>query len=117
MKHMVLDLALAGSLLAATSVAAGGQAPVRPAGPAPQAVPAQPTGASMLDDPQQTARRIPVTDAREALAKGEAVLVDVRAKEAFAASHAQGAISLPLWEIGARFAELPKDKLIITYCT
>lgn len=63
------------------------------------------------------ARRITVADARQALAKNEAVLVDVRPKEAYDAEHAQGALLLPLGEIPTRAAELPKDKLIITYCT
>ncbi len=80
-----------------------------PALAAPQETPAAPT--------QDTARRISVAEARQALAKGEAVLVDVRAKEAYDASHAQGAISLPLSELGSRAGELPKDKLVITYCT
>jgi hypothetical protein len=76
---------------------------------APAAIPAAPT--------QETARRIPVAEARQALAKGEAVLVDVRPKESYDASHAQGAISLPLSDLGSRAGELPKDKLVITYCT
>lgn len=63
------------------------------------------------------ARRISGEEARQAVAKGEAVLVDVRAKEAYEAGHAKGAISLPLSDVPARAGELPKDKLIITYCT
>jgi 3-mercaptopyruvate sulfurtransferase SseA len=66
---------------------------------------------------QDTARRISATEARQALAKGEAVLVDVRPQEAYNASHAQGAISLPLSDLGSRAGELPKNKLVITYCT
>lgn len=63
------------------------------------------------------ARRVTVTDAREALAKGTAVLVDVRGAESYAAEHAKGALSIPVNEVAARASELPKDKLIITYCT
>lgn len=63
------------------------------------------------------ARRISVADAREALAKGTAVLVDVRAAESYAAGHAKGAVSIPVDQVAARASELPKDKLIITYCT
>jgi hypothetical protein len=66
---------------------------------------------------QETARRIPAAEARQALAKGEAVLVDVRPKESYDASHAQGALSIPLSDLGSRAGELPKDKLVITYCT
>ncbi|HEV7786549.1 MAG TPA: rhodanese-like domain-containing protein [Thermoanaerobaculia bacterium] len=102
--------AFAGGLLlamAAIPAFAAPQDPVKP--PAPAAAPAAPT--------QETARRIPAAEARQALAKGEAVLVDVRPKESYAASHAQGAISLPLSDLGSRAGELPKDKLVITYCT
>lgn len=63
------------------------------------------------------ARRVTVADAREALAKGTAVLVDVRGAESYAAEHAKGAVSIPVSEVAARASELPKDKLIITYCT
>jgi rhodanese-related sulfurtransferase len=66
---------------------------------------------------QAEARRIPVDEAQKALAKGTAVLVDVRAAEAYQAEHAKGALSIPLDQVAARAGELPKDKLIITYCT
>ncbi|HEX4960274.1 MAG TPA: rhodanese-like domain-containing protein [Thermoanaerobaculia bacterium] len=108
-------LAFAGGVLlavAATPAFAAPQNPVKPPSltPQPQApAPAAPT--------QETARRISVAEARQALAKGEAVLVDVRPKESYDASHAQGAISLPLSDLGSRAGELPKDKLVITYCT
>lgn len=62
-------------------------------------------------------RRISGEEARQAVAKGAAVLVDVRAKEAYEAGHAKGAVSLPLSDLSSRAGELPKDKLIITYCT
>lgn len=65
----------------------------------------------------QEAKRISVAEAREALAKGTAVLVDVRGTDAYQAEHAKGALSIPLAEVAGRTGELPKDKLIITYCT
>jgi rhodanese-related sulfurtransferase len=67
--------------------------------------------------PQAEAPRISVDEAREALAKGTAVLVDVRGVDAYKAEHAKGALSIPLNEVSGRAGELPKDKLIITYCT
>lgn len=84
------------------------------------------TGAFAVAQPQTTpqasadpaaARRISGEEARQAVAKGEAVLVDVRAKQAYDASHAKGAVSLPLSDLPSRAGELPKDKLVITYCT
>jgi 3-mercaptopyruvate sulfurtransferase SseA len=111
-------LALAGGVLlavAATPAFAAPQEPVKAPSPTPQSQAAAP--AATPAPTQETARRISAAEAREAVAKGKAVLVDVRPKEAYDASHAQGAISLPLSELGSRAGELPKDKLIITYCT
>jgi predicted sulfurtransferase len=102
-----------GMLLAMAAVVPAFAAPqVNPqvaAPTAPAAAPAAPT--------EESARRISATEARQALADGKAVLVDVRPKEAYDMSHAQGAISLPLSDLGSRSGELPKDKLVITYCT
>ena len=102
--------------LAAIPALAAPQEPVKtpsltpqPPAAAPAAIPTAPT--------EEMARRISVAEARQALAKGEAMLVDVRPKEGYDMSHAQGAISLPLSELGSRAGELPKDKLVITYCT
>lgn len=88
-------------------------APVRAGDQPPAETPEQPAPAPRPVE----ARRITATEAREAVAKGTAVLVDVRGAEAYAAEHAKGALSIPLHEVTARASELPKDKLIITYCT
>jgi rhodanese-related sulfurtransferase len=66
---------------------------------------------------QQDAPRISGEEAVKLAAKGEAVVVDVRAKLAWEGSHAEGAISIPSSEMAARIAELPKDKMILAYCT
>ncbi len=105
--------ALAGGLLLAIAASPAFATPQpqasAPPAPAPVAAPAAP--------PQEEARRITGIEARQALAKGAAVLVDVRSKESYNASHAEGAISIPFSDIGSRAGELPKDKLVITYCT
>ena len=53
---------------------------------------------------------------RERLARGEVVLVDVRPVEEFAASHIDGARSIPLDELERRVTELPPDREVIAYC-
>ena len=63
------------------------------------------------------AKRLTAAEAKAALEGGRAVLIDVRVKQAFDAEHAKGALSLPLAELNTRAGELPKDKLIIAYCT
>src|SRR5918995_551480 len=53
---------------------------------------------------------------RQRLARGAAVLVDVRPVEEFAAGHIEGARSIPLDELEQRMTELPADREVIAYC-
>ena len=53
---------------------------------------------------------------RARLARGEAVLVDVRPGEEFEAAHIDGARSIPLDELERRISELPPDREVIAYC-
>jgi rhodanese-related sulfurtransferase len=50
------------------------------------------------------------------LSRGDAVLVDVRPAEEYAAGHIDGARSIPLDELERRLAELPEDREVIAYC-
>jgi rhodanese-related sulfurtransferase/predicted transcriptional regulator len=50
------------------------------------------------------------------LASGEAVLIDVRPEEEFAAGHIEGAESVPLEELERRLADLPSDREVVAYC-
>jgi rhodanese-related sulfurtransferase len=50
------------------------------------------------------------------LSRGDAVLIDVRPQEEFAAGHIDGARSIPLDELERRLAELPADREIVAYC-
>lgn len=62
-------------------------------------------------------RRVTI-DELEALTKeGKAFVVDVRSEDAYNAGHIPGAKLIPLDDIGTRFKELPREKLIITYCS
>lgn len=62
-------------------------------------------------------KRISAAELQAADAAGQALIVDVRSREAFEAVHIAGAISLPLERFEAGAGELPRDKLIATYCT
>lgn len=44
------------------------------------------------------------------------LLLDVRGDEAFAQSHIEGAISVPVASLDQRMAELPKDRELVVYC-
>ena len=65
----------------------------------------------------QDAPRISGEEARALVQKGDAVIVDVRTKEGFAIGHVEGAVNIPLADVGTRMKELPKGKAIIAYCT
>jgi 3-mercaptopyruvate sulfurtransferase SseA len=59
--------------------------------------------------------RITVAEAREALEKGTAIIVDVRSESSYHVGHILGALWMP--DIASRTKELPRDKMIITYCS
>ncbi len=48
--------------------------------------------------------------------RGEVVILDVRPREEFAQGHIPGAISVPLGELDATLARLPKRTQIVAYC-
>ncbi|HET7591271.1 MAG TPA: metalloregulator ArsR/SmtB family transcription factor [Solirubrobacterales bacterium] len=50
------------------------------------------------------------------LASGDALLVDVRPEEEFAAGHIEGARSIPIEELERRLDELPADREVVAYC-
>ncbi len=62
-------------------------------------------------------RRITVVELKDLLAKNEAVVIDVRNQESYDLSHIQGAKLIPVQDTLKHIDELPKDKLIVTYCS
>ncbi|HJU55007.1 MAG TPA: rhodanese-like domain-containing protein [Pyrinomonadaceae bacterium] len=62
-------------------------------------------------------RRVTPAEARAAVEKGQAVIVDVRGEDSFKAGHVKGALWIPLNDIASRAGELPRGKMIITYCS
>lgn len=67
--------------------------------------------------PTEAAPRITIDQLRERMNRGEVVVVDVRSPEAYREQHIAGAINMPSDQIAARVGELPKEKMIVTYCT
>ena len=64
--------------------------------------------------------RIQPAEVRKLVAKNQAVLVDVRSAQAYAAGHLDGAISMPAWEIESRAAELRRragSRTVVLYCS
>ena len=62
-------------------------------------------------------RRITPLEARAALEKGTAIIIDVRNEQAYMAGHITGATLIPFNNIAGRLSELPRNKMIITYCS
>lgn len=58
----------------------------------------------------------PQTDWETLCEQTDALLLDVRTHEEFAAGHVPGAVNIPVDELRARLGELPKDRLILPYC-
>ena len=63
------------------------------------------------------ARRITVSELQDLLAKNQAVVIDVRNEASYNAGHVRGARLIPEADIPNHLSELPKDKLIVTYCS
>jgi rhodanese-related sulfurtransferase len=61
--------------------------------------------------------RISPAQLREAVLNGKAVIVDVRGADSYSAGHIKGARLIPVNEIEARAGELPRNKMIVTYCS
>ncbi len=57
---------------------------------------------------------IPTAQAR--LRSGDAMLIDVRPRDEYAAGHVPGALCVPLEELDARLPLLPPDRLIVAMC-
>lgn len=62
-------------------------------------------------------RRITVVELKDLLAKGQAVVIDVRNLESYNQAHIRGARLIPVGDTLKHINELPKDKLIVTYCS
>jgi 3-mercaptopyruvate sulfurtransferase SseA len=67
--------------------------------------------------PSDGVKRITTNELRDALAKGTAILIDVRGDAVYKQSHIKGSISIPVDQIESHLSELPRDKMIVTYCS
>jgi rhodanese-related sulfurtransferase len=54
---------------------------------------------------------------KDMLDRNEAVVIDVRNEATYNVAHIRGAKLIPEGEVANRSDELPKNKLIVTYCS
>ncbi|MBW3564233.1 MAG: hypothetical protein KY459_05875 [Acidobacteria bacterium] len=84
--------------------------------PLPSSSPAVPNPESAemtIDDVE----RVSIEELTDLMNQGQALVVDVRSPQSFIAAHIPGSISIPLTEMSVRMNELPRDRMIVTYCT
>ncbi len=67
-------------------------------------------------DPFARIPRMSVSELKRALEEGRVVVADVRPAEAFAEERIAGAFTVPENDWAAHAGDLPKDKLVVTYC-
>ncbi len=67
--------------------------------------------------PTDNARRISAAELYDLWQKGNVTVIDTRADSAYKDEHIKGSISMPTGTVLARIGELPRDKMIVAYCT
>ena len=67
--------------------------------------------------PADNARRITAEEVHKLWEKGDVVIIDTRAEVAYKQEHIKGSISMPTGTVLQRIDELPKNKMIVAYCT
>ena len=67
--------------------------------------------------PADGARRVTIPELKALLDRNEAVAIDVRNEASYNMGHIKGAKLIPEAEVVNRINELPKNKLIVTYCS
>jgi hypothetical protein len=67
--------------------------------------------------PPDNVRRVTIAELRESLDQGKAIVIDVRGDTSYNQEHIKGALDIPENQLVARAGELPKDKLIVLYCS
>jgi 3-mercaptopyruvate sulfurtransferase SseA len=81
---------------------------------APPTTKTPPPGAAT---PGDSARRITAEEVHKLWEKGDVVIIDTRAEPAYKQEHIKGSISMPTGTVLQRIDELPKNKMIVAYCT
>jgi 3-mercaptopyruvate sulfurtransferase SseA len=67
--------------------------------------------------PSDGVRRVTTVELRDMLDKGTAVVIDTRGADSYKANHIKGSISVPVDQVANKISELPRDKMIVAYCS
>jgi len=63
------------------------------------------------------ARRVTIQELETMMKDGRVFVLDVRTQDSFDAGHIPGAKLIPFGDVVSHMKELPRDKLIVTYCS
>jgi rhodanese-related sulfurtransferase len=66
--------------------------------------------------PREGVEHVSAAELEERLARGKAVVLDVRPEREYAAGHIAGARSIPIHELEEAVARLPRTREIVAYC-
>ncbi|MGZ5492019.1 MAG: rhodanese-like domain-containing protein [Thermoanaerobaculia bacterium] len=84
-----------------------------PAAPPPSATPGEP-----VQSPEEASVvRIGPEDLRQKMLRGEVTVIDVRDAADYQLGHLPGSLHVPMANVEAQIAYLPKSKPIVAYCT
>jgi 3-mercaptopyruvate sulfurtransferase SseA len=67
--------------------------------------------------PADEAKRITAEELHKLWEKKDVLIIDTRSEPDYKATHIPGAISMPANEVPAKIDELPRNKMIVAYCT
>jgi 3-mercaptopyruvate sulfurtransferase SseA len=63
------------------------------------------------------ARRITAEELHKLWEKNDVLIIDTRSESAYKDEHIKGSISVPSNDVGNKIDELPRNKMIVAYCT
>lgn len=110
-------LAVVGLLTACNSTDGSGSGSAAKTVASPSATAKPPAPQTQPTQQGDGVKRVTTTELKDMLDKGTAIVIDVRTDEQYKAGHIKGALHIPEGEIASRSDELPRDKMIVTYCS
>jgi len=78
--------------------------------------PTTPSPAPVAHQAHDNVRRVTTTELDDLMKQGKVVVVDVRDQQSYDAGHIRGSKWISVTQIGERYKELPRDKMIVAYC-
>jgi hypothetical protein len=85
--------------------------------PLSQAPRTLPTPQQPAPPPADNVRRISAAELHDLWQKGDVLVIDTRPESAYKDEHIKGSISMPTGSVLGRIDELPRNKMIVAYCT